>query len=41
MNQLSYNVSNEKFRKTGFKFVGDLRKGIVDTIKVLHGVRHI
>lgn len=40
MNQLSYNVSNEKFRKTGFMFEGDLRKGIRDTINMLHGVRH-
>lgn len=41
MNQLSYNVSNEKFKRTGFKYMGDLRKGIADTIKVLHGIRNI
>jgi len=39
MNQLSYTVSHEKFRKTGFKFSGNLEKGIKNTIKILKGIR--
>lgn len=35
MNQLSFTVSNEKFKKTGFKFTGNLRKGIVNTVNLL------
>ena len=35
MNQLSYTVANEKFRQAGFEFSGDLRTGILDTIRIL------
>ena len=38
MNQLSYTVSNQKFRDEGFKFNGNLRKGIYDTIKLFNGL---
>lgn len=36
MNQLSYEVSNERFRSLGFEFHGSLEKGIRDTIQLLH-----
>ena len=36
MNQLSYEVSTEKFRKTGFTYKGDLESSIGDTISWLH-----
>lgn len=36
MNQLTYTVLNEKFKKTGFKYNGRLEKGISDTIKILN-----
>lgn len=39
MNQLNYTVSNEKFKKTGFKFSGDLEKGIKKTIKMLSSLK--
>jgi nucleoside-diphosphate-sugar epimerase len=35
MNQLSYEVSCERFQKLGFKFSGNLRRGIAETIEVL------
>jgi nucleoside-diphosphate-sugar epimerase len=35
MNQLSYGVANDKFRSLGFKFKGDLRGGILETISLL------
>jgi len=35
MNQLSYEVSCERFKKYGFVFAGDLRKGIEDTVNLL------
>jgi len=35
MNQLTYLVANEKFKKTGFEFSGNLKEGIADTIKIL------
>jgi UDP-glucose 4-epimerase len=35
MNQLSYEVANEKFSKKGFEFKGDLDRGIRDTIALL------
>lgn len=38
MNQLSYTVSNQKFKNAGFEFTGDLRKGIFDTIKLFRGL---
>jgi nucleoside-diphosphate-sugar epimerase len=36
MNQLSYEVSNERFRSLGFEFHGSLEKGIRDTVQLLH-----
>lgn len=39
MNQLSYHVSNQRFRSRGFEFHGDLRRGIADTTSLLRGVR--
>jgi len=41
MNQLTYTVSNEKFKKTGFRFKGQMAKGINDTIKILRGANHL
>lgn len=35
MNQLSYNVSNKKLLSIGFKFKGNLKKGIYETIKLI------
>jgi nucleoside-diphosphate-sugar epimerase len=35
MNQLSYNVSNNRFKSHGFKFNGSLEKGISETIQLL------
>lgn len=35
MNQLSYEVANEKFSKKGFEFKGDLNRGIGETIALL------
>lgn len=35
MNQLSYHVSSERIRKTGFEFRGDLARGIADTMALL------
>jgi len=35
MNQLSYEVSSEKFQSEGFKFTGDLRRGVGETINLL------
>lgn len=35
MNQLSYEVSSEKFKAEGFKFSGSLKAGISDTINLL------
>ena len=32
MNALSYEVSSEKLKKTGFEFNGSLKKGIEETI---------
>lgn len=39
MNQLSYHVSNRRFRDLGFGFKGDLEQGIGKTIDLLKGVR--
>jgi len=36
MNQLSYEVSCERFVSQGFTFAGDLRRGIGETIALLH-----
>ena len=38
MNQLSYQVSNQRFRNCGFEFHGDLRRAINDTFALLRGV---
>jgi len=38
MNQLSYTVSNDKFRKLGFDFQGQLTQGIAETIHLIQGV---
>jgi nucleoside-diphosphate-sugar epimerase len=35
MNQLSYEVSNRRFKELGFKFTGSLEKGIGQTIQLL------
>lgn len=35
MNQLSYEVSNEKFKKLGFNFIGDLKTAIGETVSLL------
>jgi nucleoside-diphosphate-sugar epimerase len=40
MNQLSYNVSNERFRALGFEFRGDIHKGIHETIALLNSAWH-
>ena len=39
MNQLSYHVSNSRFKDLGFDFKGDLNQGISDTIGWLQGAR--
>ena len=39
MNQLSYHVSNNRFRDLGFTFKGDLERGIAGTIDLLKGAR--
>jgi len=39
MNQLSYHVSSERFKKMGFEATGDLDVGIRQTIELLKGVR--
>lgn len=38
MNQLSYNVSNERFKKTGFTYKGSLKQGIHETLDLLAGI---
>lgn len=35
MNQLSYEVSSQRFRDAGFGFAGDLRRGVGETISLL------
>ena len=35
MNQLSYEVSCKRFEAEGFKFNGDLKRGIAETIALL------
>jgi UDP-glucose 4-epimerase len=39
MNQLSYTVLGEKFKKTGFRYAGNMEQGISDTLRVLDGIR--
>lgn len=38
MNQLSYAVSNAKFKQLGFRFKGSLKRGIAETIHLLRGI---
>lgn len=38
MNQLSYNVSNDRFKKTGFTYHGSLKSGIDGTLELLGGI---
>lgn len=38
MNQLTYTVLNDKFRREGFKFTGNLSSRIDDTIRLLKGI---
>lgn len=38
MNQLSYHVSNKRFKDMGFEFHGNLEQGIKETINLLKGV---
>ena len=39
MNQLSYNVSDARFRSLGFDVRGDLRQGIAETVALLRNMR--
>jgi len=41
MNQLSYEVSNTKFKLTGFEFNGSLEKDIENTMLILNGIRNV
>ncbi len=38
MNQLSYNVLNDKFKQQGFKYQADLEEGIAETLNLLRGL---
>jgi hypothetical protein len=35
MNQLSYTVLADRFKAKGFKFQGDLRSGVIETLDLL------
>jgi nucleoside-diphosphate-sugar epimerase len=39
MNQLSYEVSNNRFKNTGFQFEGDVYRDIYETLQTLIGIR--
>ena len=41
MNQLSYEVSCEKFKSLGFGFKGSLAQGVSETIELIRGVRQV
>jgi len=41
MNQLSYNVSDARFRSLGFDARGDLTRGIADTVALLRNMRSV
>ena len=41
MNQLSYEVSCDKFKALGFEFKGSLAQGIHETIKLIQGIRYM
>lgn len=38
MNQLSYEVRNDKFKTLGFTYSGDLSRGVADTVSRLRGI---
>lgn len=40
MNQLSYKVSNNKFKKLGFNYIGSLNKDLLETYKALKGINN-
>lgn len=40
MNQLSYVVANRKFISRGFKFEGNLKEDVGETVRLLRGIRH-
>jgi UDP-glucose 4-epimerase len=40
MNQLSYEVSAQRFIDRGFAFTGDLQRGIGETVALLRGAQH-
>lgn len=40
MNQLSYNVSQEKFKALGFQYQGSISAGIRDTVNLLKNANH-
>src|SRR5688572_21020931 len=40
MNQLSYTVLAERFRRRGFKFQGDLRSGVIETLDLLKALQY-
>jgi nucleoside-diphosphate-sugar epimerase len=39
MNQLSYTVSDARFRGLGFEVAGDLRRGVAETVALLRNIR--
>ncbi|MDI6738902.1 MAG: SDR family oxidoreductase [Candidatus Edwardsbacteria bacterium] len=39
MNQLSYTVTGQKFRDTGFVYQGDLARQVSNTVRLLKGIR--
>jgi hypothetical protein len=41
MNQLSYEVSSQRFRDRGFTFFGDIHRGIGDTISLLRAAKAV
>jgi len=40
MNQLSYTVANERFKKTGFEFKGNIQNAIMETINLLNKAKN-
>lgn len=40
MNQLSYTAARDKFEALGFRFEGDLSRGVQDTVELLRQIRH-
>ena len=41
MNQLSYEVSNKRFKSTGFKFSGSIEKSIIKTLNLIKNANKI